>query len=449
MAPLIDIRELARRENEQTEWKENVADIDDVVATLAAFANDLQNLGGGYVVCGAKADKDEHGFPKLLQLGLTANRLREVEGTVLARCRERVSPPITPRVDEIETGDPERRILVFTQPATGTTHTFRRGHDGAKHFVRISRSTVEARNGVLRDLLVRKGTLESWDRRPCSAATVNDLDLLALRDALQRIGLFSPDRGVEPYLADGVQISPFVPSLCVAEPRSGTLRPRNYALLLFGIESQRFIPGAFAIHSVYPGIDRTDPVATRSEIAGTLIDQARRLAQLLDGEVITLFDKADHETPNVEKYPRRALQEAMSNALAHRDYELVDPTRITSYRDRIEFLSPGPLPVGISIEDRRRAYSSPPVRTKRCTVFSLSLNAGLVRPRRTTSPVRSSITDRIACGSSSSTWMSSSARRRCPVSLAHVIWRWSRARSASWCRRSTSLAPFSSVAKPA
>lgn len=96
MTPRIDLNELARRENEQTEWKENVADVDDVVATLTAFANDLQNLGGGYVVCGVREDKDEYGFPTLVRVGLTASRLKGLEGTVLSRCRDRVSPPITP-----------------------------------------------------------------------------------------------------------------------------------------------------------------------------------------------------------------------------------------------------------------------------------------------------------------------------------------------------------------
>lgn len=172
-------------------------------------------------------------------------------------------------------------------------------------------------------------------------------------------GLFSPDRGVEPYLADGVQISPFVPSLCVAEPLSGMLRPRNYAMLLFGREPQRFIPGAFAIYSAYPGIDRTDPFARRVELPGTLVDQARRLQELLDAEVVTLFDKTDRKTPNAEKYPRRALQEAMVNALAHRDYELVDPARITSYCDRIEFISPGSLPAGIALDDLRTGHVTP------------------------------------------------------------------------------------------
>ena len=359
MTARIDLLELARRENEQTEWKENVADIDDVVETLSAFANDLQNLGGGYVVCGAKEEKDAHGFPKLVRTGLTASRLKEVENTVLARCRDRVSPPLAPLVEELASGDPERRILVFLQPATGSAHTFRRRDQGAKHFVRVSRSTIEARNGLLKDLLVRKGALAPWDRRPCNAATVSDIDLLTLRDALQRMGVFALDRGVEPYLIEGVQLSPFVPSLCVAEPLSGVLRPRNYAVLLFGREPQRFIPGSFSIFSAYTGSDRTDPVARRFEIAGTLLDQARRLQELLDREAVTLFDKTNRKAPNAEKYPRRALQEAMVNAIAHRDYELVDPTRITSYRDRIELISPGPLPIGLTLTALRTGAVTP------------------------------------------------------------------------------------------
>ncbi len=351
MTPRVDLAQLARRENEQTEWKENVADIDDVVATLSAFANDLQNLGGGYVVCGAKEGRDAYGFPRLFRVGLTSARLREVEGLVLSRCRDRVSPPIAPIVEELATEDAERRILVFIQPATGSAHTCRRGTEGAKHYVRVSRSTIEARNGLLKDLLVRTRTLEPWDRRPCNGATANDLDLLAIRNALQRMGLTTIDRSIDPYLLDGAQLSPFVPSLCIAEPLTQVLRPRNFAMLLFGREPQRFIPGAFSVFSSYRGIDRSSSTATRSDIAGTLIDQARHLQELLSLETVTLFDKADLVTPNVEKYPARALQEAMVNALAHRDYELYDPVRITTFRNRIEFHSPGALPLGIDLED--------------------------------------------------------------------------------------------------
>ena len=183
--------------------------------------------------------------------------------------------------------------------------------------------------------------------------------MLSLRDALERLGLYAPDRGVEMYLADGIQISPFVPSLCIVEPLSGVLRPRNLAVLLFGRSPQRFIPGAYAIFSAYPGPDRTDPVARRFEIAGTLLEQARRLRELLDAEAVTLFDKTNLEEPNAEKYPRPALQEAMVNALAHRDYELVDPGRFTSFKDRIEIVSPGPLPTGMALDDLRTRAVTP------------------------------------------------------------------------------------------
>jgi ATP-dependent DNA helicase RecG len=175
----VDLQELSFRESEQIEWKENVADINDVVKTLSAFANDLANLGGGYVICGAREEKDNHGFPRLLKTGLTADRLKEIEGRTLSLCRERVSPSITPIVEELESGAADKRILVFIQPATGQAHTFRRGDHGPVHFVRVSRSTIEARNGVLRDSLVRKGALDTWDRRVCPTATVGDLDLLS------------------------------------------------------------------------------------------------------------------------------------------------------------------------------------------------------------------------------------------------------------------------------
>ena len=358
-APAIDLGQLAVRESEQVEWRENVADLDDVVGTLAAFANDLANLGGGYVVCGAAEGKDEHGFPKLVRTGLTADRLREIEGAVVARCRDRVSPPITPLVEELASDRPGRRILVFIQPSTSFAHSFRRQKEGARHLVRVARSTIEARNGVLRDLLVRKGAAEPWDRRACQRATVADLDLIVLRDTLQRMGMFSPETGLDPFLAPDAQIHALAPSLCVREKLTGVVRPRNFAILLFGRQTQRFIPGAYALFSTYPGTDRSTDYAERREVAGPLVEQARTLASLLDSQAHTIFDKTDARAPNAAKFPRRDLYEAMGNALAHRDYEDQGPTRFTVFDDRIEVLSPGALPLGVDPAEFRQGKAAP------------------------------------------------------------------------------------------
>ncbi len=354
MADQVDLKTLSVRESEQVEWKENVADPDNVVRTLSAFANDWSNLGGGYVVCGAKEDKDAHGFPLIAQVGLSASRLKEIEGKVLTACRDRVDPPVVPLVQEIPADTPDRRILVFIMAATRTAHLFRANDAAGKYYVRISRETREARNGILRELLVRKGVVEEWDRRTCKTATVNDLDLLAIRDSLQQMNVFHPDRGVEEYLGEGRSLSPFVPSLCVREPLTGLLRPRNFAMLLYARNLQAHIPGAYALFSTYAGVDRSEPHAERNELAGTLIEQARRLVALLDVQSYIAFDKTNRAAPNAVKYPPQALHEAMINALAHRDYEIVEPTRVTVFSDKIEVLSPGSLPTGVSVEEFRK-----------------------------------------------------------------------------------------------
>jgi Putative ATP-dependent DNA helicase recG C-terminal len=49
----------------------------------------------------------------------------------------------------------------------------------------------------------------------------------------------------------------------------------------------------------------------------------------------------------------------INDVVAHRDYELVDPSRFTSYRDRIEFISPGALPTGVAIQDLREGEVTP------------------------------------------------------------------------------------------
>jgi predicted HTH transcriptional regulator len=48
----------------------------------------------------------------------------------------------------------------------------------------------------------------------------------------------------------------------------------------------------------------------------------------------------------------------MINALAHRDYESVEPSRVTVFSDRIEIVSPGSLPTGVSLEELRQGRSA-------------------------------------------------------------------------------------------
>ena len=311
---MIELKELSKRESERVEWKENVADIEDIVKTAVAFANDFSNLGGGYIVCGAKEIKDEYGFPKLQIVGLTASRLREIEGKMTSALRDKTFPSMVPVIEEIEV-DSEHRILVFIIAATGQVHTYRAGSkDVSTCYVRIGRETREAKNGIHRELLVKRNLMEAWDKRICSNAIINDIDLIVLRQYLQEMNLWDDRKIIDEYLSDTAKIADFIPPLAAKEQLTNVLRPRNFTLLIFGKNILKFCGEAYILFSIYPGIDRSEPTAERHEITGNIIYQARRCIDLLNTKTFTVFDK-NSTKPNMLKYPARALQEAVINSM--------------------------------------------------------------------------------------------------------------------------------------
>jgi len=369
MIATVDLKELSVRESERVEWKENVAQISDVVETVVAFANDISNLGGGYVVCGAKEGKDEAGFQKVFLIGLTSNRLKEIEGAVLSECREKVNPSIIPVTEEIPIAGSDKRILVFIVPATGQAHNYRSsGKDASTYYIRIGRETREARNSLLHELLLRKQVIEPWDRRMNRTAKLEDIDLLILRDYLQQIDLWDSDKTIEQYLSYQERLASFIPPLAEKENLTSWVRPRNFALLMFGKEPTGFFPGAYSIFSIYRGKDRSEPTAERIEVVGTIVEQAQKLMALLNTESYTAFDK-NHPRPNQVKYPIRALREAVINALVHRDYESDQPTRITVFSDRIEINSVGSLPRVVDPETFKIGKASPYWRNQALAYF--------------------------------------------------------------------------------
>jgi predicted HTH transcriptional regulator len=350
----IDLKELATRESEKVEWKENGDDreiVKKIVKTISAFANDISNFGGGYVVCGAKETKDEYGFPKLEYTGLSADKLKEIEGKVLQHCREYVSPPIVPIVQEMENPEnKDTRILVFIVLATSEAHAYRNGENSA-YYVRISRETREARNGILSQLLVKKQKVEYFDKRMHPTATESDIDVLLFRDSMQEMGLLFPEKSLEDYFSDREQIAELVPPLFRRSGLDNVLRPRNFTLLLFGKKSSITLnfPDVHIVFSIYSGTDRSVPTAERHILTGSIIEQAKKSVELLNTQAYTAFDKTNSK-PNQVKYPIRALQETVINAIVHRNYEIPEPIRITVFADRIEIMSPGELYWGVDKE---------------------------------------------------------------------------------------------------
>ena len=360
----INLSELASRESQTVEWKENVADISKVIKTIVAFANDFLNLGGGYVVCGAMETKDEHGFAKVEYIGLTPKRLLEVKDEVINTCYNpgKVSPPIIPKVDEINVpGDESRKVLMFTVDATGNAHTFKTGKGEnykPTYFVRIDSHTRAATNGIQRELLRRKGQLEPWDRRINQQTSINDLDQISLRQYLQDMRLWNPNKTIDQYLSDKEKIEEFIPPLMGKLGVDKPLHPKNFTLLVFGKDQSLCSDGAYSIFATFKSEDRSQPLGEVQWIKGTIVEQAKKLIELLNIESTIAIDKDSQDGPNQIKYPTIALKEAVVNALVHRDYEIDQPTRITVFSDRVEIYSPGGLPFNVNEEKFKKGEAT-------------------------------------------------------------------------------------------
>ncbi len=358
----IDLDNLLRRESARVEWKRQAAEIEDVVKTLSAFANDLEGSEqGGWVVCGIEEGRDDHEFPIGRQVGLAASRFQEIQGRVLSWCRERVSPPMIPTVDEVLVpDDPSRRILVFHILASPHVHAFREESGSTRYWVRHGSQTVEARGELLRQLQQRKLDIPSFLQRPCPGATPADLDLA--EELLTRAALPHPP---SEYLKPGARLEassyPLVLSQTGASGESLPV-PSYLAVLLFSREPTRFIPGAYIVFLTYDGPSRTEVHSIRFQMTGALPNLIRDLLnrlQLYTGTSIDKSASALEIRQNRPRYSLKALQEAVVNAFAHRDYESQEPVRITVFSDRIEVASPGGLVHGVDPARLERGEALP------------------------------------------------------------------------------------------
>ena len=359
----INLKELSQKESVKVEWKENGNDrniVSSITKTITAFANDISNMGGGYVICGAKEVKDDYGFPKIQYTGLSVEKIKEIESKVLHHCRDYISPSIAPLVQELDNPeDFSTRILVFVVIADLSAHSYRDG-ETSRFYVRIGKETREARNGILQQLFESKRATEPFDKRPCINTDEKDIDLLLFRDCLNEMELTQKNKQLEDYLSDKEQIAEFIPPLLIKRGLDDLLYLRNFALFMFGKTKSISInfPDIFTILSIYKGIDRSEPDAERYTFNGSIIEQAKKTLNLLDTQIITNFDKNSNK-PNKEKYPKKAVQEAIVNAIVHRDYEIAEPIRITFFFDRIEIRSPGTLHWGVDKAKFMNGKASP------------------------------------------------------------------------------------------
>ena len=102
--------------------------------------------------------------------------------------------------------------------------------------------------------------------------------------------------------------------------------------------------------ATFSGTDKTT-FQDRKEFEGSLFKQMEEMYSYLDMRNQTKATFEGLYRTDIRDYPEEALREALLNSLVHRDYSFSASTLISVYDDRIEFVSIGGLPTGITLED--------------------------------------------------------------------------------------------------
>ena len=119
---------------------------------------------------------------------------------------------------------------------------------------------------------------------------------------------------------------------------------------LLAHDIRRFTESAYISCSLYQGADDAGGRLEREFHSSipTMIDEVVAWILTRINVQLRIWQGEGEERPEL---PEEALREAIANAVAHRDYRSREHVRIQVFRDRVEIVSPGGLPEGMTETD--------------------------------------------------------------------------------------------------
>ena len=344
MALAINIEDLLNKqkiESNRIEFKKgwNPASI---YHSVCAFANDFDDLGGGYILVGVDSDDD------------TGLAIRPVEGVPVEKIdgilqemvgyNNKLSPYYLPRtsVEEVD----GKLVLVIWCPA-GINRPYSvpenvTAKNGSKEYfyIRSGTSSIIAKGEVL-DELRELASRVPFDERGNSDILLEDISLVLLRDYLVKVGS---------RLADQVATMPLPKILDQMELDTGPKENRlirNVAAMMFYENPSKFFPYARFDVVTFPNGKLKDPNNfTEVTFKGSVPQMIKETMGYIKSNVLKEYVRkvsGRQEADRFWNYPYDTIEEAVVNSVYHRDFMQHEPIEITIEPSGISILNcPGP-----------------------------------------------------------------------------------------------------------
>lgn len=323
---------------------------DAIYRTICAFANDFEDIGGGYIVVGVE---EENGRAKRPVCGLDVNELDTIQKSMVG-FNNLIQPYYQPRT-AIEDVDGKKVFVIWATPGDRRPYkvpdNVTAKHKEYNYYIRYNSSTIIAKGDYEIELLNMANRVPFDDRGNISATT-SDVSMLLIRDYLTQTG----SKLVEQLeTSSPLQI---LRQMDLVEGPNENIRVKNIALMLFSYQPEKYFPGTQVDIVIYPKGKDVDPdnFIEINPIKGPVHQIIRRTldyvkTMVIRQKVTKVSTKA--EANKTSNYPYQALEELIVNALYHRSYQEREPVEISIMPEHIEIISYNGADRSIKLEDLR------------------------------------------------------------------------------------------------
>ena len=335
---------IANGENSGVEFKRDDELKPEALAKeLVAFTNTY----GGKLLLGVEDD------------GTVTGLKREDAGEwVVNICRAKIRPEIVPFFEIVKNVSDDRDVAIVRVPSGYSVHALWH-NDTRRYLIRADTQSLDASGEELARLFQQKGSIRA-ELMPVSGATFADLDRRRLRYYFGGIlDQEIPDDQDEPAWKKLL-----VNTELMSEKNDDLISEDGVTvggMLLFGKTPNRFLPQSGFSAFAFQGVEKDYDTRERKPLRGPmtpLLDEAGDMVE--NGLVEQALEFVRRNTPvstrvdggrrlPIPTYPDQVLREGIVNALVHRDYLLTSTDiELSVYSDRLEIVSPGRLPNGIT-----------------------------------------------------------------------------------------------------
>ena len=354
-----------------------------ILHSITAFANDIDNSGGGYIVVGIS---EENGMPQMPPGGLKRDSIDRIHKDLLNKCNL-IEPRYLPIVEPVIYDGKD--ILVIWVPG-GDDRPYKcpillKSEGSSKksekaYYIRKMASTIRTNAREERELISLARDVPFDDRINPHA------DIPDMRSSLMSEFLHS----VNSELYEGSltrSVDAVATDMKLVRGPAEYRKPVNVGLMFFNENPDDFFP-----YTQIEVVSKPDPTGIgmrERTFKGPLDKQLRDALSYIKNSIIEEYvTKVPDEAEAVRyfNWPYRAVEEALCNAIYHRSYQIHEPVTVTVTPERMEILSvPGP-DISISDEDlANRILISSRYRNRRIGDFLKELN--MVEGRNTGIPL--------------------------------------------------------------